>query len=115
MTGILSQYIVRLRTLSSRQRAPARARLWYTYAVRPQCLACAWQASAKVNFRQVEWHVKPDKIIIEGSSAGGHLAASYGMFWSSDFVLDKLGASKEMLRPAGMILNYPVTVTPRSS
>lgn len=55
-----------------------------------------------------EWHVKPDKIIIEGSSAGGHLAASYGMFWSSDFVLDKLGASKEMLRPAGMILNYPV-------
>lgn len=55
-----------------------------------------------------EWHVAPDKIIVEGSSAGGHLAASYGMFWSRPFLMEKTGASLEMLRPAGMILNYPV-------
>lgn len=46
-----------------------------------------------------------------GSSAGGHLAASYGMFWSEDWLWEGMGlteAQKELLRPQGMILNYPV-------
>ncbi|MDD6812723.1 MAG: alpha/beta hydrolase [Lachnospiraceae bacterium] len=55
-----------------------------------------------------EWHIAPDKILVEGSSAGGHLAASYGMFWKKPFLAEKLGINSEMLRPAGMILNYPV-------
>ena len=55
-----------------------------------------------------EWHIDTDKILVEGSSAGGHLAASYGMFWNRKFIAEKLGTSSEMLRPAGMILNYPV-------
>lgn len=55
-----------------------------------------------------EWHVAPDKIVVEGSSAGGHLAASYGMFWHKPFLADKTGVPTETLRPAGMILNYPV-------
>lgn len=55
-----------------------------------------------------EWHIDADKIIIEGSSAGGHLAANYGMFWNREFISKELGVSSESLRPAGMILNYPV-------
>lgn len=55
-----------------------------------------------------EWYVDGDRILVEGSSAGGHLAASYGMFWNREFIAKKVGASSEMLRPAGMILNYPV-------
>lgn len=55
-----------------------------------------------------EWHIDKDKILIEGSSAGGHLAASYGMFWKKPFLAEKAGVSAEMLRPAGIILNYPV-------
>lgn len=55
-----------------------------------------------------EWHIDTDKIIIEGSSAGGHLAASYGMFWNREFLAKELGVSSEVLRPAGLILNYPV-------
>lgn len=55
-----------------------------------------------------EWHIDSDKILIEGSSAGGHLAASYGMFWNRAFMAEKAGTASEMLRPAGMILNYPV-------
>lgn len=55
-----------------------------------------------------EWHIAADKILVEGSSAGGHLAASYGMFWSKPFLSEKLGADSELFRPAGMILNYPV-------
>lgn len=28
-----------------------------------------------------EWNVDADRIVVQGSSAGGHLAASYGVFW----------------------------------
>lgn len=56
-----------------------------------------------------EWHINPDKILVCGSSAGGHLAACYGCFWHEDFVAEKTGVSdKELLRPNGMILCYPV-------
>lgn len=58
-----------------------------------------------------EWNIDTDKIIVEGSSAGGHLAASYGMFWKEDVIAGGLGlegADREILRPNGMILNYPV-------
>ncbi len=58
-----------------------------------------------------EWHIDPDKIIVEGSSAGGHVAAGYGMFWKQDFIAEGIGlesADREILRPNGMILNYPV-------
>lgn len=55
-----------------------------------------------------EWYIAQDKILIQGSSAGGHLAACYAMFWNRSFLSEKLGVSSEMLRPAGLLLNYPV-------
>ncbi len=56
-----------------------------------------------------EWHIDPNKILVCGSSAGGHLAASFGCFWHEDFVSEAVGAAdKELLRPNGMILCYPV-------
>ena len=58
-----------------------------------------------------EWHVNPKKIVVQGCSAGGHLAACLGMFWDEDFLADKLGVSAkkhELLKPNGMILCYPV-------
>lgn len=56
-----------------------------------------------------EWHVDPDKIIVQGCSAGGHLAASLGVFWKERFLAEALGlADNESLRPNGMILCYPV-------
>ena len=56
-----------------------------------------------------EYHIDSDKIILQGSSAGGHLAASYGVFWNRDFLKETLNViDSESLRPAGLILSYPV-------
>ncbi|MDR2043161.1 MAG: alpha/beta hydrolase [Clostridium sp.] len=58
-----------------------------------------------------EWRVDEEKIVVQGCSAGGHLAASYGMFWNEDFISAAIGLEgpdHEILRPNGMILCYPV-------
>jgi len=56
-----------------------------------------------------EWHVKEDSIVIQGCSAGGHLAASFCCMWNESFMAEGLGvSSKEALRPNGLILCYPV-------
>lgn len=63
-----------------------------------------------------DWGVNPDQIFLEGSSAGGHLAACYGVFWKKPYVLEALGLEEEMtqrLRVAGLILNYPVITSGR--
>ncbi len=56
-----------------------------------------------------KYHVDKSKIIIMGFSAGGHLAASYGLFWKKkNFLREELCVSTEILRPNGLILCYPV-------
>lgn len=54
------------------------------------------------------WRVSPDKILIMGFSAGGHLAASYGVFWDEKFVREAFSCTRELLQPNGLILCYPV-------
>ena len=58
-----------------------------------------------------DWYVNPEQIIVLGCSAGGHLAASMGVFWKEEFLAGALGFRKEeqkLIRPDGMILCYPV-------
>lgn len=56
-----------------------------------------------------EWHILEDKIFVQGSSAGGHLAASLGVFWKEDWLWKSVCAeSAEDIKPDGMILSYPV-------
>jgi acetyl esterase/lipase len=55
-----------------------------------------------------KFSIDPDKIFVNGYSAGAHLAASLGTLHSSSYVKDALGVSDNELRPAGMILAYPV-------
>jgi len=55
-----------------------------------------------------EHHVDPNKIVVSGFSAGGHLAASLGVFWNSDFLQAQTHYDAEMLRPDRLVLGYPV-------
>jgi acetyl esterase/lipase len=70
-------------------------------------------ASAMVLIRgnAADWHVDDEKIILLGCSAGGHLVASYGTSWNEDMIAKAIGLEgpdRELLRPNGMILCYPV-------
>ncbi|MBR7112235.1 MAG: alpha/beta hydrolase [Clostridia bacterium] len=55
------------------------------------------------------YSIDPNYVFVCGFSAGGHLAASSGVLWSSP-VLDEIaeGAPRDVVRPTGMILGYPV-------
>lgn len=55
-----------------------------------------------------QYHIDPDKIIVQGCSAGGHLAASYGVFWNEGFLAKAVGVECDYLKPAGLLLCYPV-------
>ncbi len=54
-------------------------------------------------------HIDPDKIIVCGFSAGGHLAASLAVHWNKPYICDVLSNNGEINHmPNGAILCYPV-------
>lgn len=57
-----------------------------------------------------EYHIDPEKIVVQGCSAGGHLAANYGIAWNSPFLTKFMGMENdpERLCVAGLLLCYPV-------
>ncbi len=55
-----------------------------------------------------EWLIDTGLIVVEGSSAGGHLVCHFGQSWNKPFLLELTGAKAEELKVAGLILNYPV-------
>ena len=77
----------------------------------PSALAQLSMAVAQVRHHADDWMVDKDKIIVQGSSAGGHLAASLGVFWKEAFLTDILKEEACMYRPDGLILSYPVITT----
>lgn len=55
-----------------------------------------------------ELGVDPDRIVVCGFSAGGHLAGMLGTGTKDKMVLEHFGVDGEFFRLAGMILGYPV-------
>lgn len=80
-------------------------------------LEAAW-AVAFVRTHAEEFFVDPEKILIAGFSAGGHLSACLGNLWDEPFLTEALSeeypvkkedsGEKKMWKPDGMILSYPV-------
>lgn len=54
------------------------------------------------------YHVDPDKIIVCGFSAGGHLAASLGVHWQNSLLKEKFNQDQERWKPNALILGYPI-------
>lgn len=77
-------------------------------AVYPAALLEAASSVLHLRKHAEELHIEPHQIILQGFSAGGHLAASYAAMWTEDFIAERLRAEKEMLRPDLLILSYPV-------
>lgn len=55
------------------------------------------------------WNVDTERIAVCGFSAGGHNSAMYGVYWDKPLLIDYFKVDKEMLKPAAMILGYPLT------
>lgn len=85
------------------------------YSLLPNEFPCAlYEAAFAVDYARKhakEWDVNPEKIIIAGFSAGGHVAASLGTMWNQKELgefLKVMGKNPQDIKPDGMILGYPV-------
>lgn len=58
--------------------------------------------------RAAEWNIKADHLAVCGFSAGGHLAASLGVFWKQYPFADVDSLASVSNRPDAMIPCYPV-------
>lgn len=71
-------------------------------------------AVAYVRSHAKEWYIDPDRIVVCGFSAGGHLAASLGTLWDEPLLEHILSGDypiregRKLWKPDGMILCYPV-------
>lgn len=84
--------------------------LWYSVAPArfPQSLREAAAGVAWLREHAEEFHIFPNRIFLMGFSAGGHLAASLGVFWNQDFLSDLWKKRPQEIRPDGLLLCYPV-------
>ncbi len=53
-------------------------------------------------------YINPDQIYVSGFSAGGHVAASIGVFWNNPDILPEYANKSSLIKPNGMILGYSV-------
>ncbi|MDP4097987.1 alpha/beta hydrolase [Paenibacillus sp. P96] len=77
-------------------------------ALFPQPFLDTARAIAMVRDRAGEWLVDPEQIAVCGFSAGGHVAAASGVFWSKPFIYETLQEEPMKLKPNALILAYPV-------
>jgi len=54
------------------------------------------------------WNVDTHKIAVCGFSAGGHLAASLGVYWDKPYLSHGAGLEQDWNQPNALILCYPV-------
>ncbi len=74
----------------------------------PEALFQLAETVALCRKKALDWHIDPQKVIVLGFSAGGHLAASLGVFWNELWMASSLGHDPAAIRPNGLILGYPV-------
>ena len=66
------------------------------------------QAIALVRRHAAEWFIDPNRIVVCGFSAGGHLAASLGVLWDKPLLTEPLSVEPHQIRPNALLLCYAV-------
>jgi acetyl esterase/lipase len=74
----------------------------------PEPLLQLARSVVTIRSRADEWAVNPDEVYVLGFSAGGHLAASLGVFWNSEDLSAALELDNSTFKPNRLILCYPV-------
>ena len=74
----------------------------------PQPLLDVSRAMCMIRENAEKWNTEKDKIAVCGFSAGGHLAASLGVFWKDKYLQEMLCIPEGMNKPDALILCYPV-------
>ena len=73
------------------------------YDVKPAVFPTALQelalAVALVRDNAAQFNIDPNRIVVAGFSAGGHLTASLGVLWHHAFLSEKCGMANERFRP----------------
>ena len=83
------------------------------YSVKDEAVGYAplLDAAAAIKYirdNAARYNIDPDKLVVCGFSAGGHLAASIGTLWKLPIVAETLGCDNNYVKPNGMILCYAV-------
>ena len=74
----------------------------------PQALQDTCRALTLIRQNAGGWNIDPEKIAVCGFSAGGHLAASLGVFWNRNELISATGIDNNLVQPNALILAYPV-------
>ena len=79
----------------------------------PTALLELSRAVAYLRANAAKWRIDPERIAVLGFSAGGHLTASLGVFWNTEWFAkirkeNGIDLAAEEIKPDGMILAYPV-------
>lgn len=80
------------------------------YSVRVKFPTALLELAAAVKYvreNSERFDIDPEKILVCGFSAGGHLSASLATLWNSSYLAQFLD-NPELSRPNGVILSYPV-------
>ncbi len=81
------------------------------HAVFPNSLLDLCAAMKLIRENAEEFGVIEDQIAVLGFSAGGHLAASLGVYWNDPEIMERSGCLNGENKPNAMILLYPVIST----
>ncbi len=80
-------------------------------AVYPNPLLDLCRAMKMIRENAEDWGVIEDQIAVCGFSAGGHLAASLGVYWNDPEIMERSGCLNGENKPNALILGYPVIST----
>lgn len=77
-------------------------------AIYPTALCELAKTVKMVRAHAEEWNVDPNRIILAGFSAGGHLASEFAAKWHEKKLQQLVNAQAEEIRPNALVLGYPV-------